>query len=294
MSATPVRTQLTLRHVLMSSRPLSWVNTAFPFATTYLLTGGHPDAVWWIGTVFFLFPYNLAMYGINDVFDHASDMLNPRKGGVEGSLLNPQTHRALLWVIAAVCVPWAVALQALGNWVFTAVFTVTLFAVAAYSLPRLRFKERPILDSLTSSTHFSAPVWCALALTQPPINRELITILMAFFLWGVSSHAFGAIQDIVPDTEAGISSVATAFGARTIARASTLLYLVSGLLLVNTSPPTMWASAFAIPYCVNTARYWNIDNTHSGEAHAGWRVFLWLNYLTGFGISLLMIWSAWH
>ena len=60
----------TARMLLVSSRPLSWVNTAYPFAAAYLLAHGRIDAAWIIGTLYFLVPYNLAMYGINDVFDY--------------------------------------------------------------------------------------------------------------------------------------------------------------------------------------------------------------------------------
>src|SRR3712207_9511350 len=82
-----------LRALLVSSRPLSWVNTAFPFAAAYLLTAGAVDLRLALGTIFFLIPYNLAMYGINDVFDYESDLRNPRKGGVEGALLDRRLHR---------------------------------------------------------------------------------------------------------------------------------------------------------------------------------------------------------
>ncbi len=72
-----------LRTLLLSSRPLSWVNTAYPFAAAYLLAEERIDVPWVVGTLYFLIPYNLAMYGINDVFDYESDLRNPRKGGVE-------------------------------------------------------------------------------------------------------------------------------------------------------------------------------------------------------------------
>ena len=58
-----------IRTLLHSSRPLSWVNTAFPFAAGYLMTTREVDLVFVLGTLYFLVPYNLAMYGINDVFD---------------------------------------------------------------------------------------------------------------------------------------------------------------------------------------------------------------------------------
>jgi len=89
-----------VREVLAASRPFSWINTAYPFAAGYLLaTGGRIDATFVVGTLFFLGPYNLLMYGINDVFDYASDLRNPRKGGIEGGLVEPgrarRVHRRL-------------------------------------------------------------------------------------------------------------------------------------------------------------------------------------------------------
>ena len=72
--------------LLATSRPLSWVNTAYPFAAGYLVMGGGIDMQLIVGLLFFLIPYNLLMYGINDVCDYDSDMRNPRKGGVEGAV----------------------------------------------------------------------------------------------------------------------------------------------------------------------------------------------------------------
>ena len=87
-----------IAQIVLSSRPISWINTAFPFAAAYLLSTREIDLTLIIGTLYFLVPYNLAMYGINDVFDYASDLANPRKGGIEGALLSPRIHRATLWL----------------------------------------------------------------------------------------------------------------------------------------------------------------------------------------------------
>ena len=93
-----------LKHLILSSRPLSWVNTAYPFGAAYLLMGGGLSLDFWLGSLFFLVPYNLAMYGINDVFDYESDMRNPRKGGVEGSVLDqPCTGRPCWPQSSAAC-----------------------------------------------------------------------------------------------------------------------------------------------------------------------------------------------
>ena len=82
--------------LLRVSRPVSWVNTAYPFTAAAVLTGGLPLWVTVVGTIFFLVPYNLAMYGINDVFDYESDLRNPRKGGVEGAVVDRTEHRRVL------------------------------------------------------------------------------------------------------------------------------------------------------------------------------------------------------
>lgn len=77
-----------IKKLILTSRPISWVNTAFPFSAGYIMTQHKFDLTLLIGTIFYLIPYNLLMYGINDVFDFESDQLNPRKGGAEGAKLS--------------------------------------------------------------------------------------------------------------------------------------------------------------------------------------------------------------
>ncbi len=45
-----------LKYLLLSSRPLSWVNTAFPFAVAYFVTTQRFDWQLLVGTLFFLIP----------------------------------------------------------------------------------------------------------------------------------------------------------------------------------------------------------------------------------------------
>ena len=44
----------TIKALFMTSRPLSWVNTAYPFATGYLVMGGAIDVRLIIGTLFWV------------------------------------------------------------------------------------------------------------------------------------------------------------------------------------------------------------------------------------------------
>jgi 4-hydroxybenzoate polyprenyltransferase len=279
-----------LRALFVSSRPLSWVNTAFPFAAAYLVSTHSVDVVFVIGTLYFLIPYNLAMYGINDVFDYESDLRNPRKGGVEGALLDRGMHRATLWAAAITNVPFLVFLVVVGSPLSWLVLAVSVFAVLAYSVAGLRFKERPFLDSLTSSTHFVSPAVYALVLVGATFTPQLWALLGAFFLWGIASHAFGAVQDVLADREGGISSIATVIGARSTVRLSVVAYLLAGGLLLLTTWPGPLAAILALPYAASCAPFWSVTDAAAESANRGWKRFLWLNFVTGFLVTLLLIW----
>ena len=281
-----------LKALFVSSRPLSWVNTAFPFAAAYLLTTGQVDATLIVGTIFFLIPYNLAMYGINDVFDYESDLRNPRKGGVEGALLDTRMHRPTLIASVVTTVPFVVYLVIVGSPLSWLVLTISLFAVVAYSAKGLRFKEKPFLDSITSSTHFVSPAVYGLVLAGAVFTPQLWAVLGAFFLWGMASHAFGAVQDVIADREGGIASIATVIGARWTVRFAVIAYLLGGVLLLFSEWPGPLAAILVLPYAAVCTPFWNVTDAAADTANSGWRRFLLLNFITGFLVTMLMIWWA--
>jgi len=282
-----------LRALFVSSRPLSWVNTAFPFAAAYLLTTREVDVTLIVGSLYFLIPYNLAMYGINDVFDYESDLRNPRKGGVEGALLDRGMHRPTIIAAIVTNVPFLIYLVLVGSPLSWLVLAISVFAVIAYSAKGLRFKEKPFLDSITSSTHFVSPAVYGLVLAGALFTPQLWAVLAAFFLWGAASHAFGAVQDVIADREADIASIATVIGARATARLSVVLYLSAGILLLFSAWPGPLAAVLVVPYAAVCAPFWNVTDATSERANRGWRRFLLLNFITGFFVTMLMIYFAW-
>ena len=281
-----------LRQLFWASRPLSWVNTAYPFGAAYLLTTREVDARFVVGVLFFLIPYNLLMYGINDVFDYESDLRNPRKGGVEGALLDPRVHRATLLAAVLLPVPFVAWLVAVGSPASWAVLAVSLFAVVAYSAPRLRFKERAVLDSATSSTHFVSPAVYGFVLAGATFTRDVWLVLAAFFLWGMASQAFGAVQDVGADRAAGIGSVATAFGAAGAVRLSLGAWVAAGALMLATTWPGPLAAALVLPYVWLAWPFRSVPDDDAEVANGGWRKFLWVNYAVGFCVTMLLIWVA--
>jgi len=280
------------RQLLISSRPVSWVNTAYPFAAAYLLTTREVDAVLVVGTLFFLLPYNLAMYGINDVFDYESDLRNPRKGGAHGAVLDRRLHTATLWAAALSCLPFVAFLVVTGSPASWAVLAASLFFVVFYSAPPLRLKERPFADSVTSSIHFFSPAVYALVLAGAEWTWQLVLVIAAFALWGVASHAFGAVQDVVADREGGIASIATARGARWTVRFALACYAGAGVVMLATAWPGPLASVVALPYLATVWPYRALADQDAAQATAGWRRFLWLNQLSGFVVTVLLIWYA--
>jgi 4-hydroxybenzoate polyprenyltransferase len=243
-----------------------------------------------IGTLFFLIPYNLLMYGINDVFDYESDLRNPRKGGIEGALLDKRLHKLTIWASALSCLPFVIYLLLVGSVWSGLALVFALFTVLAYSVKGLRFKEKPFLDSITSASHFVNPaIFAALlvgeSLTQPVLWQSLI----AFFCWGMASHAFGAVQDIRADREADIASIATVIGARATTRFAFVLYLAAGLLMATAGWPASAAAIAAVPYLAILLPFLSITDETCETANHGWRRFIWLNFFAGAIVTQLLI-----
>jgi 4-hydroxybenzoate polyprenyltransferase len=276
--------------LIQSSRPISWINTAFPFAATYVFFTDRIDLTLVIGTLFFLIPYNLLMYGINDVFDYESDLHNPRKGGIEGAVLDKSLHKLTIWVSSLSCVPFVAYLMWVGNIWASLALIIALFTVLAYSVKGLRFKEKPFLDSITSATHFVNPaIFAALLVGQNLAQPVLWQSLIAFFCWGMASHAFGAVQDVRADREGGIASIATVIGARATTRFAFGLYLAAGLLMATAGWPASAAAIAALPYLAILLPFLSITDETCEIANQGWRRFIWLNFFAGAIVTQLLI-----
>lgn len=275
------------------------MNTAFPFAIAYYGVTQRVDLTLILGALYFLIPYNVAMYGINDVFDYESDLRNPRKGGVEGAVLDQRLHKPVLWAVVITNVPFLAYLIWVGNPLSWLVLAVSVFAVVAYSLKGMRFKEIPFLDSLTSSTHFVSPAVYGVVLAGAAFTPQLWLVLLAFFFWGMASHAFGAVQDIRADRDASLSSIATAIGAANTARFALALFALSAVFVLIASAfvtlawPYWVAALAAVPYLVLVWPFRNLSDEQCEDANRGWRKFLGVNFVTGAVVALMII-TVWQ
>ncbi len=280
-----------VRQLLEASRPFSWIDTALPFLAAGFAAERALTLPLVLGTLYFLLPYNLLLYGVNDLFDYASDVANPRKRSIEGGLLPPDRRRSLWLGVAVTNVPFVVALGFVGGPAVAAALLVTVVVAVAYSAPPVRTKERPFLDSLTSALHFALPAACGFLVGgMAPADLPWI-VLGGFVAWGIASHALGAIQDIAYDRAAGIGSIAIALGARGTAVVSLAGYVVAVVAAASLGPLGLLAAIPLALYLLLPAMVLCAPGEPS--ARRAWRGFLGMNLLVGFLLTqlLLRVWG---
>jgi 4-hydroxybenzoate polyprenyltransferase len=276
-----------LAELLRASRPFSWINTALPFLAVGLWAQHRLSSGLVLGTLYFLLPYNLLIYGVNDLYDYDSDRRNPRKGGVvEGGLVPPEHGRRLLAAVAICTIPLLAAITWVNPAGGLALLLTTLVALA-YSAPPLRLKEVPGLDALTAALAFVLPAACGAVVVGAGPAQFPWLYLWAFLFWGLGSQALGAIQDVRYDRIAHIRSIATALGQRGTAVLATSGYLVAIVLVLSPGGASRIAAWALVPYLLLAASC--IVGDPARWARRAWKGFLGLNLASGFVITMVLL-----
>ncbi|MEY3561217.1 MAG: hypothetical protein RL068_369, partial [Actinomycetota bacterium] len=113
--------------------------------------------------------------------------------------------------------------------------------------------------------------------------------IAVFLIWGMASHAFGAVQDVRADRDAGIASIATRLGANKTVGLAFAGYLIAGLLATLLPGRFGFTALAAIPYLVVVGRELGIQDSNCERANRGWKLFLLLNFISGALVSALLI-----
>lgn len=156
---------------------------------------------------FFVFPANLFLYGINDLFDGDTDQFNPKKKKHE-HLLRASEHQLLRKVLAAIIV-FTLILSYFLPLVAAGLFLLFLLLGAFYSAPPFRFKARPFFDAY-SNILYVLPGFLGYYLVTNQLPS--IPVVIACWSWAVGMHVFSAVPDIAPDKKAGITTTAVLLG----------------------------------------------------------------------------------
>lgn len=218
-----------IRFLLKVSRPRFWLYLFGPYLIGLVAGASTRGELLSFGNIvfglYFLFPANLLIYGVNDIFDFETDKLNPKKQDYE-ALVQPADRRGLITAILATNLPLIVAEAFFNAAVLTALAGFLLFSVF-YSAPPVRAKAIPVVDSLFNILYIFPGIFAFATITGsfPPA-----AVIAAGGFWTAAMHAYSAIPDMASDRIAGLETVATFLGRNGTHLFCAACYLASALL----------------------------------------------------------------
>jgi 4-hydroxybenzoate polyprenyltransferase len=211
------------------SRPILW-----PVLPLVYLLGLHAASATLSTTtivqmLLLTFPMNLIGCGLNDIFDYESDRRSQRRRSIWGAVVG-DAERPFVWQAALCMMPLVILGSAATRNRENFVATVSLLLVAwVYSVPPMRLKERPPLDSLANGLgYFLLPLVMGYSLGADPRSMPLRYYLLAFCVCGV--HALATAADYDADKSAGHRTLATMYSRRGAAALAFATFLTASLL----------------------------------------------------------------
>lgn len=267
---------MSFKTILKISRPRFWIYLFGPYILGALLTTQTPLWVLIAWGVYFSFPANLLVYGINDIYDYATDKNNEKKQKYE-TLVTPKMQGTLWTWILITNVPFFLLLILAPQVNITAFWAFLLFSIF-YSAKPVRAKAIPFIDGLFNVLYILPAFFIA------DLSELGLFALVAGWLWCIAMHAYSAIPDIQEDTKAGISTVATKLGFQGTHYYCILMYFLSGL--VGTILLGYVSLFFFVPYLLLVSRSATSDPKHIFKYYT---YFPYLNLAVGFLLFLYIL-----
>ena len=214
--------------LIQVSRPIVW--PVLPLVYALGLNAAHaafsPVAI--LQMALLTFPMNLIGCGLNDIYDYESDRRCSRRRAIWGAVVRAE-DRPFIWRACVAMVPLVIAgALVTRNW-DNFVATVTLVLGAwLYSVPPVRLKERPPLDSLANGIgYFLLPFVMGYSLGADPRALPLRYYLLALCVCGI--HSLASAADYEADRAAGHRTMAVAYGRHTAAAVAFAAFLITWL-----------------------------------------------------------------
>lgn len=285
-----------IRHVLHISRPRFWMYTVGPYIlgtfasapsyTTFI------SARFWIYLLVFVIPANVLIYGVNDLADTDTDLHNDKKGSYEIRL---QRQQRAVTVVACGLAFGALVVAVVGQSMLTAMLMgIFLMLSIGYSVSPLRFKARPVLDSV-SNVLYAMPGFIAASIWDQK-SAIPFTAIAASWLWCMAMHTFSAIPDVTADKKAGLETTATWLSARGALIYCGGCWLGSAVLLgfsfSNVWFGLIWAGVLGIAYLGMIASCL-LGGASEKVAFNHYRIFPVINAAAGFGTTMVVLAMRW-
>ncbi len=224
-----------LAFLIQVSRPIVW--PVLPLVYALGMQAGHAalSAVAIAQMVLLTFPMNLIGGGLNDLYDYESDRRSPRRRAIWGAVMLPM-DRPFVWQACVATMPVVILGGCLArNW-DNFVTTVSLVLVAwLYSVPPVRLKERPPLDSLANGLgYFLLPL--AMGYSLGADIRTIPTRYYFLTLCVCGIHALATAVDYDADRAAGHRTIAVVAGRRVAAILAFAAFFVTWLFVEFQTP----------------------------------------------------------
>ncbi len=221
------------------SRPVLWINTVGPATIGMWLSGDLWEWDFLPILLWMTLPFNLLIYGVNDVFDQETDTKNPRKGALEGARIRPEEvsyiWRGVVLTNLPVLIYFVFFLSSLASlWM---ILYALLFT--GYSVPPARFKARPYLDSLSNAAYAFPLVFVPLALSSSPVWPAAVGLMA----WSAAKHTFDAVQDVDEDRKVGIETTAVRLGPEGVILWSGVFWALAAVCFALVNVPVALVNA---------------------------------------------------
>ena len=268
---------LDLRFLLKVSRPRFWFYVFGPYLVGLIAGAASRNELldWRTGlfALYFLFPANLLIYGVNDIFDYETDKLNNKKVDYE-TLVDRDRHKTLALWILFLNIPFLIIAVIFASTTVASLAGFLFFSVF-YSASPIRAKAIPFLDSAFNILYIFPGTFGYQLLSGkfPPI-----AVIVAAGLWTAAMHAYSAIPDIEADRAAGLKTIATVLGPFRTLIACTLLY-VTAAFIASEHLGSVSISLGAVYVILMLA---SIRSVKTGTLFKLYRAFPLINIMAGF------------
>ena len=218
-----------LRFLLKVSRPRFWFYVFGPYLVGLVAGAESPRQLYSLFFalygVYFTFPANLLIYGVNDIYDYETDTLNEKK--TEYEILVTPALRSKLWLAIFITNFAFIGIFFHGGFPTIVAGIGFLFFSVFYSAPPIRAKSKPFLDSAFNILYVMPGAFGYSLVTGqfPPA-----AIIVAAGLWTAAMHAYSAIPDIDADKTAGLKTIATVLGPFATLAVCSFLYLAAAVI----------------------------------------------------------------
>jgi 4-hydroxybenzoate polyprenyltransferase len=250
------------------------------------------SARFWIYLLVFVVAANVLIYGVNDLADTDTDRHNDKKGSYEVRL---QKQQRAATVVACGLAFGTLVVSVVGQSMLTAVLMgIFLVLSIGYSVPPLRFKARPLFDSV-SNVLYAMPGFIAASIWAPTTAIP-VTAIAASWLWCMAMHTFSAIPDVTADKKAGLATTATWLGVRGALIYCGACWLGSAVLLGMTFSGFLYGVLFAIVLgCTYLGMITSCLLRGASEkvAFDHYRIFPVINAAAGFGTTMVVLVMRW-